>query len=171
MIDSTPPAFIDFEASSLDLVASYPIEVGVCLSDGHLASWLIEPHILWREWSESAQRIHGIDRQQLLEEGHDLTRVARDLNELLPETVYCDAWTFDSFWLHRLYRAARVSPAFQLESVSAILTPGQVEQWAATRARVIRELSLDTHRAANDALILHETWKAVVSGSPAQALF
>ncbi|MDX1588361.1 MAG: hypothetical protein R3296_05435 [Oleiphilaceae bacterium] len=170
MSDPTPPAFIDFEASSLDLVASYPIEVGVCLPEGHIDSWLIEPHILWREWSESAQNIHGIERQQLLDEGHDLAWVACHLNEILPDTVYCDAWTFDSFWLHRLYRAARVSPAFQLESVSAILTPAQVDRWAATRARVIRELSLDTHRAANDALILHETWKAVVSCPQEKAL-
>lgn len=168
MTELTTPAFIDFEASSLDLVASYPIEVGVCLPGGDLASWLIEPHILWREWSESAQRIHGIERQQLLDEGRDLHRVARDLNELLPGTVYCDAWTFDSFWLHRLYRAARIKPNFQLESVSAILTPPQVDRWAATRARVIQSLSLSTHRAANDALILHETWKAVVDEIPAE---
>ncbi len=38
------PAFIDFEASSLDLIASYPIEVGLCLPDGALHSWLIRPN-------------------------------------------------------------------------------------------------------------------------------
>ena len=41
------PAFIDFEASSLDLIASYPIEVGLCLPDGALHSWLIRPNRQW----------------------------------------------------------------------------------------------------------------------------
>jgi len=55
MIDDQP-AFIDFEASSLDLIASYPIEVGVCLANGEVRSWLIEPHVLWQDWSDSAGR-------------------------------------------------------------------------------------------------------------------
>jgi len=166
----SPPAFIDFEASSLDLVASYPIEVGICLSDGSLDSWLIRPHVLWREWSDSAQRIHGIDRSQLMDDGQDLGTVARTLNACLPATIYCDAWTFDSFWLHRLYKAANLKPTFQLESVSAILMPEEVDLWASTRARVISELNLTTHRAANDARILHETWKQVVCNRPADIL-
>ena len=112
------PAFIDFEASSLDLIASYPIEVGICMPDGALHSWLIQPHVLWQDWSESAETIHGISRQRLLQEGMPVSEVAQQLNKLLPEQVFCDAWTFDSFWLHRLFRAAGEVPAFQLESIS-----------------------------------------------------
>ncbi|WP_372994654.1 hypothetical protein [Marinobacter sp.] len=155
------PAFIDFEASSLDLIASYPIEVGICMPDGTLHSWLICPHVLWQDWSESAEQIHGISRQTLEAEGIAVSEVAGALNELLPEQVFCDAWTFDSFWLHRLFRAARISPTFQLESISALLDTRQVRQWSALRQQVITELGLPVHRAANDALILHKTWERI----------
>ena len=100
------PVFIDFEASSLDLVASYPIEVGLCLADGTTHSWLIRPHVLWLDWSESAEKIHRIPRERLIEEGVEASDVAAALNQLIPGVAYCDAWTFDSFWLHRLFRAA-----------------------------------------------------------------
>jgi DNA polymerase III epsilon subunit-like protein len=158
---TTQPAFIDFEASSLDLIASYPIEVGICMPDGSLHSWLIAPHVLWQDWSESAEQIHGITRETLEADGIAVFEVARALNELLPEQVFCDAWTFDSFWLHRLFRAARISPAFQLESISALLDTRQVRQWSAIRQQVITELGLPVHRAANDALILHKTWERI----------
>ncbi len=156
------PAFIDFEASSLDLIASYPIEVGICMPDGALHSWLIQPHVLWQDWSESAETIHGISRQRLVQEGMPVSEVAQQLNELLPEQVFCDAWTFDSFWLHRLFRAAGEVPAFQLESISMLLDPDQVRHWSGIRQQVIAELGLPVHRAANDALILHKTWERVI---------
>lgn len=161
MNSETRPAFIDFEASSLDLIASYPIEVGICLPDGQLHSWLIRPHVLWQDWSESAERIHGIDRSTLENEGTPVTEVANSLNELLPDQVFCDAWTFDSFWLHRLYRVAGVQPAFQLESISMLLNSVQVRHWSAIRQDVINQLGLPVHRAANDALILHKTWEQI----------
>jgi len=155
------PAFIDFEASSLNLITSYPIEVGVCLPDGSLHSWLIRPHGLWQDWSESAETIHGISRAQLELEGQPVHNVARQLNQLLTDQVFCDAWTFDSFWLHRLYRAAGATAGFQLESISTLLDPAQVRLWSGTRQQVIAELGLPVHRAANDALILHKTWRKI----------
>ncbi|MDX1756049.1 MAG: hypothetical protein R3175_08335 [Marinobacter sp.] len=153
------PAFIDFEASSLDLIASYPIEVGVCLSDGTLHSWLVRPHVIWKDWSDSAERVHGISRAALEQDGTPVREVAQQLNQLLSGPVFCDAWSFDSFWLHRLYRAVNLRPSFQLESISTLLTPQQVQHWSATRQEVIQQLALPVHRAANDALILRETWR------------
>ena len=131
------------------------------MPDGTLHSWLIRPHVLWQDWSESAEQIHGISRQTLEAEGVAVSDVARELNELLPEQVFCDAWTFDSFWLHRLFKAARISPDFQLESISALLETRQVRQWSALRQQVIADLGLPVHRAANDALILHKTWERI----------
>lgn len=163
MTTDSQPAFIDFEASSLDLIASYPIEVGLCMPDGTLHSWLIAPHVLWQDWSDSAERIHGISRTTLEAEGASVQEVAHRLNALLPEQVFCDAWTFDSFWLHRLFRAAKVRPEFQLESISMLLNTQQVRKWSAVRQDVIVELGLPVHRAANDALILHKTWERISS--------
>lgn len=169
MIINNQPAFIDFEASSLDLIASYPIEVGVCLSDGQVHSWLIEPYALWKDWSESAEQIHGITRQQLEEEGTPVRDVAIQLNRLLTDVVYCDAWTFDSFWLHRLFRAAGLPTAFQLESVSTLLDEAQVQIWSEIRRQVIAEEQLVAHRAATDAVILRKTWQKVMALSPSRA--
>lgn len=165
MQPDTVPAFIDFEASSLDLVASYPIEVGVCMGDGLLNSWLIRPYVLWQDWSESAQQVHGITQETLLAEGLEISHVTERLDRLLPPVVYCDAWTFDSFWLHRLYRAIGKRPRFQLESVSALLSQEQRASWAEIRQSVIDDLGVITHRAANDAQILHETWRRVTLAS------
>ncbi|MDO6441881.1 MULTISPECIES: hypothetical protein [unclassified Marinobacter] len=155
------PAFIDFEASSLDLIASYPIEVGVCMPDSSLHSWLIAPHILWKDWSESAEQIHGIPRSRLSAEGSGVVQVAHNLNRLLSGNVFCDAWTFDSFWLYRLFRAAGVEPGFQLESVAVLLDSQQIKEWPSARQKVISALGLPVHRAANDALILRRTWEYV----------
>lgn len=156
-----PPIFIDFEASSLDLLSSYPIEVGICLPDGTTRSWLIKPHVLWKDWSEKAARIHGITKQMLEDQGHEISEVIEELNSILTGTVYCDAWAFDSFWLHRLYKAVKAEPSFELDSISSILDSNQIDQWQDVRAGVIDELKLVRHRAANDALILHKTWHKI----------
>lgn len=169
MMTNNPPAFIDFEASSLDLIASYPIEVGVCLADGTVHSWLIEPHVLWQDWSQSAEQIHGISRPRLEQEGTPVQTVARELNRLITGMVYCDAWTFDSFWLHRLYRAAGQKPGFQLESISTLLDSDQVRIWSDTRRAVIADEQLVAHRAATDAMILRKTWQKVMTLSPFRA--
>ncbi len=158
-----PTHFIDFEASSLDLVASYPIEVGVCLGSGETKSWLIKPHVVWKDWSERAFRIHGIKRDTLESDGLDVGQVAEELNAFLSGEVYCDAWTFDSFWLHRLYKAAGLKPSFNLESIATLLSDKQVAQWQHMHKEVIRDLELDRHRAENDAIILHETWSRLKS--------
>jgi len=162
------PAFIDFEASSLDLIAGYPIEVGVCMPDGQLHIWLIQPHVLWLDWSESAERIHGISRDRLKREGRPVSEVASALNRLLAGQVFCDAWAFDSFWLHRLYKTAAIRPQFQLESISMLLDAEQIQHWSEFRQAVIGNLGLPVHRAANDALILHKTWQEIMGVGPEQ---
>jgi len=154
------PIFIDFEASSLDLIMSYPIEVGICLANGEVHSWLIKPHVIWQDWSLKAARIHGISQEELQENGTDIQEVAEKLNVLLAgKELYCDAWTFDSFWLHRLYKAAKMKPSFHLESISVLLNEDQVSHWQDVHDKAIAEVNLVRHRAANDAVILHETWK------------
>jgi hypothetical protein len=38
-----------------------------------------------------------------------------------------------------------------------------VALWSDVRSAVIRDLDMSTHRAANDACILRETWRRVVA--------
>ena len=155
------PIFIDFEASSLDLLSSYPIEVGICLPNGETRSWLIKPHVLWKDWSEKSARIHGISKETLQNEGQEISEVISELNSVITGTVYCDAWAFDSFWLHRLFKAGKCDPNFELDSITSILDSQQIDKWQDIRADVIDELKLIRHRAANDALILHKTWNKI----------
>lgn len=155
--------FIDFEASSLDLICSYPIEVGICLPNGVTHSWLLKPAPLWRDWSAEAERVHGIPVERLQQDGHSVIDVAETLNELVPGKAVCDALTYDSFWLYRLFKAAKIRPGFELESLAAVLSARQINNWAVTRRRVIMESGLLTHRAGNDARILHNTWQRVIS--------
>lgn len=157
------PIFIDFEASSLDLIESYPIEVGICMPNGETHSWLIKPHVLWKDWSGKAAKIHGISRDELEQSGTDCLEVANALNDLLGDTfVYCDAWTFDSFWLHRLFKTSRLKHSFQIESISALLDDTQIERWQDVHNQTIEAMAMERHRASNDALILHETYKRVI---------
>lgn len=155
------PIFIDFEASSLDLLSSYPIEAGICLPNGETKSWLIRPHVLWKDWSEKSARIHGISKATLEKEGQEISDVIEALNKQITGTVYCDAWAFDSFWLHRLFKAGKCKPNFELDSITSILDSQQIDKWQSVRAGIIDGLDIVTHRAANDALILHKTWKAI----------
>lgn len=160
-MNNSIPTFIDFEASSLDLVSSFPIEVGVCNPEGVSQSWLIKPHIIWQDWSAKAARVHGISQAQLQQEGAEISVVVEQLNNILSGKVYCDAWTFDSFWLHRLYKTAKTKPNFELDSVISILNQKQIEHWQSVHDQVIKDLKLVRHRAANDAKILHETWRRI----------
>ncbi len=156
------PCFIDFEASSLDLIASYPIEVGICLPGNIVHSWLLKPAPLWNDWSEDAAKVHGISREQLQEEGYNIVDVARQLNALVPGFAVCDAMSYDTFWLHRLFKAAKMQQSFQLDSLASLLTSQQINNWASTRRQVTMKTGLITHRAGNDARILYETWRRII---------
>src|SRR5690606_1381901 len=113
---------------------------------------------------ETPQAIHGLSRERLLDEGVEVPEVAAYLNECLQGTAHSDASTFARFWLHRLFRAARLTPASGLESIPQTLTPAQINAWPQCRQQAISHFGLTTHRAADDARILHETWKLVHAG-------
>lgn len=159
------PIFIDFEASSLDLISSYPIEVGVASKSGGVKSWLIRPAPLWHDWSIEAEHLHGITREHLAAEGINAVDVAQMLNQCIPDVCYCDAWSYDSFWFHRLFKAARVKPTFRIESITQLLNTQQISRWSETRKRIIKETGWDTHRAGNDARILLQTWFQLADSS------
>ena len=155
------PCFIDVEASSLDVICSYPVEVAICLPGEVIHSWLLKPAPLWRDWSEESAKIHGIARDQLHQEGANIVEVAHALNELIPGEAICDALPYDSFWIYRLFRAAKISPAFEVEPLAALLTSAQLAGWPEAKCQVVSDSGIEPHRAGNDALILHKTWMRI----------
>jgi hypothetical protein len=98
--------FLDFEASSLSQ-ESYPIEVGWAGEDSSGETHLIRPAPGWSDWDASAEAIHHIGREMLLNQGEPHEAVARRVLEALgPHDVYVTAPSWDGMWLSKLLRAA-----------------------------------------------------------------
>lgn len=155
------PAIIDLEASGFGR-GSYPIEVGVALADATVHSYLIKPAPHWEHWDKEAEAIHGISREMLQKEGHSAREVAIALNELLRgQTLYSDAWSFDSSWVGRLYDEAEIVQRFRMDTINKLLNEEQMMAWDVMKKQVISDLGMDMHRAANDVKVLQETYKRI----------
>ncbi len=161
---SVPP-IIDLEASGFGR-GSYPIEVGFALEDRQVHSFLIKPAPGWLHWSVEAELIHGIPREQLLEEGLTPREVALKMNDMLRgKTLYSDAWSFDSSWMGRLFDEAELVQRFRIETINKLLTPEQMEIWHDTKNTLWTEMQIIRHRAANDVQVLQETFLQVVQAT------
>lgn len=158
------PAIIDLEASGFGR-GSYPIEVGVALTDGTVHSALIKPPENWMHWSEEAEAIHGISREHLKEHGKTPREVAMELNELLKgQVLFSDAWSFDSSWVGRLFDEADLVQRFKIDTLNRLLTEDEMARWSDTKDAMIVEMGLTMHRAANDVKILRATFERVKAG-------
>ena len=157
------PIIIDVEASGFG-PHSYPIEVGLAFEDGSRFCTLIRPANDWTHWDESAQGVHNITREMLLEHGRAAQEVAASLNNLLAgKTVYSDGWVVDKPWLIRLFHAAGMSMSFQVSPLELILSEQQMIMWADTKAHLTRQAELVRHRASNDAWLIQQTYQATQS--------
>ena len=155
------PIIIDVEASGFGR-GSFPIEVGLALSDGSRHCYLITPTRSWRHWDEEAEKVHGISRETLLIHGRPIQDVAWRLNELLHRrTVYSDAWAYDMPWLGKLFEAASMHQAFRIADIAELMDEEQRQRWHVTKHAVIETLGVVRHRASGDARILQETWRRV----------
>lgn len=157
-MESQTPAIIDLEASGLGR-GSYPIEVGYVLADGSNFCSLVKPQSDWQHWDLSAQQLHGIKREHLLERGRDVLDLAQSLNQALAGlTLYSDAWGQDNSWLMALYQAAGIWPNFKLQSIRYIISEQQLPFWHKAKDQIIAELQIRRHRASADALIIQQTF-------------
>ncbi|MCW8889832.1 MAG: hypothetical protein OQL20_04150 [Sedimenticola sp.] len=153
------PAIIDIEASGFGRY-SYPIEIGIVLPDQKSFCNIIRPADEWTHWDESAQAVHGITRELLLDKGKPPAEVADKLNQLLRGTrIYTDAWSHDISWIGKLFDITDRPQLFTLDSLRSLMTEQQAALWHPTKEQVINELHLVRHRASTDALILQETFR------------
>ena len=159
---STNLCVLDFEASGLDN-ASYPIEVAVWLR-GDVHSWLIHPEQDWNYWCETAESMHGITRQMLIELGKPAAVVAEELNSVLNSVnvVYSDAANWDDFWLQRLYVAAKVKPGFAIASVFSLLNENQREMFLLQRDMLVSSGVYRHHRAGEDVKLIRQALMAAL---------
>ncbi len=156
-------ATLDIEASGLH-PNSYPIEVGVLLADGDSYCSLIKPESNWTHWCEQAERLHGIDRATLEQQGNSVQQVAADLNQLLGKTqVFSDCWVLDNDWLIKLFHQAKTTPSFTLRDIMYALNEEEYDRLHAAKHVIINEINIDRHRATNDARILQLAYTRVKS--------
>jgi hypothetical protein len=152
------PNIIDIEASGFGF-ESYPIEIGVVLSNGQKYCSLIKPEKNWSYWDQDAELVHGLSLELLYLHGKPVQTVAWDLNQFLRnQTVYSDGWVLDKPWLTRLFYQAGIAPVFFISSLEYILKEPQMAIWTVTQKQVINDLALQRHRASTDALIIQETY-------------
>ena len=160
------PIIIDVEASGFGR-GSYPIEVGIALSDHTTHCYLIKPEPEWLHWDDNAESLHGISRKLLEEKGHPADEVAECLNHLLVgQTVYSDAWSYDSSWVGKLFDAAGLLQGFKVETLRKVLTDRQMAIWEPNKVLVSDELALQRHRASSDALLIQTIFERTSNISP-----
>ncbi|OWW00426.1 transcriptional regulator [Rhizobium sp. R693] len=164
--------FLDFEASSLSK-HSYPIEIAWVFEDGRSRSLLIKPKPGWTDWSADAEKVHGISRDRLQEEGSDVELVAKELMaELSGNELYASSPSWDGKWLSTLLRGGgmprhalrlRKSDDLFTEVALAILNTGTTVDVPALVANVIArsEPANPAHRALPDALLELERLRLV----------
>lgn len=156
---SALPAIVDVEASGFGR-GSYPIEIAVALPQGVIESRLIKPLPEWTHWTQEAEALHGISRDQLLREGIEAEEVASWLSECLEPIglAYSDSWGYDSSWIARLYNNTGMAQRFRLDSLRSILTQQQLERWDSVRAAVQHNDGIRRHRAGDDVRMLQKTF-------------
>ncbi|MBN2866343.1 MAG: hypothetical protein JXK16_10080 [Thiotrichales bacterium] len=152
------PNIVDVEASGFGS-DSYPIEVGVVLSNGERYCALIRPEADWVYWDESAEKTHKITRKCLLEHGKSVATVAKELNAFLQNmTVYSDGWVVDSPWLKQLFYRAKFSPTFSISPLEMILTEPQMNVWHSVKDNLMQGKETHRHRASYDAQLIQDTY-------------
>ncbi len=171
------PVFLDFEASSLR-DDSYPIEVAWGASAAAIETHLISPEGIptWTDWAESAERIHGITRTELLRNGQSPALVAKQLNEMLRgRQVFTDAPDFDRMWLARLFEQYWSPCEITLRHVDELFwevlrrrfaDQDEARRYTVSLQRVARRRAGGRqHRAGDDVAYLVELWNLVQSGT------
>lgn len=152
------PTIIDIEASGFGK-GSYPIEVGYVDPLGQTWCALVAPQDDCVHWDQTAEALHHIQRDTLLQHGKPAAVIAKHLNaQLSGQTVYTDGWYQDFTWLNRLFDMANMRPTFKLEDLRAVLSPFQESIWHETKRSITEGLHLTRHRASTDALALQLTW-------------
>jgi hypothetical protein len=150
---------IDVEASGLDW-ESYPIEIAV-LVEGRMHAWLIAPEPDWTYWDETAESLHGISRQELIEGGQKAARVAEELNSVLEDSngvLYSDAARWDEDWVRTLFDSIGAVPLFHILPISDLLSADQCSAFEQTAERLASSGKYRRHRAEPDVRMIYEAY-------------
>jgi hypothetical protein len=152
------PAIVDVEASGFGS-QSYPIEVGIALPDGKRFCKLIKPFKHWQYWDKSAEKLHGIKYQELVEYGEEPVAVCLAINQFVQErTLYSDGWVVDHPWLVKLFAQSAIPMTFRISALEMVLSESQMAIWDDEKKRVALASGMARHRASSDAYIIQQTY-------------
>lgn len=146
---------IDFEASCLPRHGrSYPIEVGIADGQGTARSWLIRPSSQWEgwTWTEEAERLHGLTRERLFDEGQSATVVTVELRQAVAGHCLVADSEIDGYWMRTLAAAGGVSPLPAIEHIMTLV--GQLDlpdEEVRACVDLVDRRGFPRHRAADDA--------------------
>ncbi len=168
--------FLDFEASSLS-DHSWPVEVAWVFQDGRSDSHLIAPLPQWTDWDAESERIHGLSRARLEQEGQAAAEVATRMVEALGgHDLFASAPSWDGKWLSALLRGAGLDRhALRLRNTGEALEETAREelkhrfsgpQLEDETHRIVTKAGArpedpPAHRALPDALAERDRWLAV----------
>lgn len=149
---------IDFEASCLPRHGrSFPIEVGIADERG-VCSWLIRPDPAWQSWTwaPQAERLHGIARSRLEEEGLPAAQVAVELVVAVRGRRLVADSHLDAHWRDVLAAAAGQGALPPIEHVGETMARiGARDAEIADAVAVLEAQPFRRHRAGDDARWLH----------------
>jgi hypothetical protein len=153
---------IDIEASSLDPVRSYPIEIAWSIGGGRVKSFLVNLKSVLddMDWSEASEGVHGIGLEECLESGYEPIHIVNEfLGDLGDAPPYSDGPAYDYHWLRQLFKMAgkevpfgQIIPAADLFA-KALRNNGFAPKNAIEVANAIIEDdvgAMRAHRAADD---------------------
>jgi DNA polymerase III epsilon subunit-like protein len=114
---------IDIEASGFD---GFPIEVGWCDQDGNCEGHVIRPAWDWTDWDNRSERVHGISREYLADQGKPFDAVAKLVADMLARCradgvmVASDNPDYDREWLIKLLRRADIEDDVTLANIQEL---------------------------------------------------
>ncbi len=140
----------DAEASGLG-ANSYPIEIAwKDPKTGEHDSFLINPKPIerWVEWDRVAAQIHGIPKEQLLQNGIHPIEAAQRLNsQLCGSIAYSDGVDSDNMWIATLFNAVGIEPMFEVRCFYSYLASNNLSK---AEYRKCLNKTKTPHRALSD---------------------
>ena len=109
---------LDFEASGLS-ESSFPIQVAYNIGYD-IKSFYINPESVdgWDYWDEEAEKVHGLSREFLLNNGMQASEVVKIMKgDLDGMVVYSDAPDFESMWCEALFYSQGLELNFNFKNI------------------------------------------------------
>ncbi|MTH95019.1 hypothetical protein [Roseibium sp. RKSG952] len=157
-------AFADIEASGL-MEDGFPVEVAWRMRESK-GSILVKPCEFWNieAWDADAERIHGLDRDHLVDAGTAVSDVATALNDVFSaKMVYTDSPEQDAAWFDMIHAAADVPRRYRVISISRILAKMGFDAESADPLFAAARLKCDPRgRAANGVTYLSAVFSLAV---------